>query len=100
MGARGHLKAIWLQRQDGGNPVETRPPTGAQYSFLENLDHGRWWKRRRLDRKDEDGIPFSTRAVFLQVVTNCLVLNGHRKNRRAVHRASAWRVQAPREGHR
>ena len=72
-GRKGHLKAIWLQREDGRNPVETRAPFGTRYSFLESLDHGRCWKLRRLDRKDEDGVPFSTRSIFVQVLADCLV---------------------------
>jgi hypothetical protein len=56
-GRKGHLKAIWLRREDGSNPVETRAPAGTRYSFLENLDHGRSWKLRRLDQKDEDASP-------------------------------------------
>jgi hypothetical protein len=72
-GRKGHLKAIWLRREDGSSPVETHARVGTRYSFLENLDHGRCWKLRRLDRRDEDGVPFSTRAIFLQVLTDCLV---------------------------
>ena len=72
-GRKGHLKAIWLRREDGSNPVETRAPAGTRYSFLENLDHGRCWKLRRLDRKDEDGVEFSTRSIFVQVLADCLV---------------------------
>ena len=72
-GRKGHLKAIWLRREDGSSPVETHAPTGTKYSFLENLDHGRCWKLRRLDRKDEDGVDFSTRGIFVQVLADCLV---------------------------
>ena len=72
-GRKGHLKAIWLPRKDGSSPVEIHARTGTRYSFLENLDHGRCWKLRRLDRRDEDGVPFTTRGVFVQVVTDCLV---------------------------
>jgi hypothetical protein len=73
-GRKGHLKAIWLLQQDGGNPVEAHPPSGTRYSFLQNLDSGnRCWKHRRLDRRDEDGVPVSTRGVFLQVLKDCLV---------------------------
>ena len=46
-GRKGHLKAIWLRKEDGSNPVETRAPGGTKYSFLQNLDHGRCWKLRR-----------------------------------------------------
>ncbi|MCZ2147503.1 MAG: hypothetical protein LC126_06985 [Bryobacterales bacterium] len=72
-GRKGHLKAIWPRREDGGNPVEAHARGGTRYSFLENLDAGRCWKLRRLDRRDEDGVPVCTRGVFLQVVTDCLV---------------------------
>ena len=72
-GRKGHLKAIWLLREDGSSPVESHAPAGTRYSFLENLDQGRCWKLRRLDRKDEDGVSFTTRGLFAQVVTDCLV---------------------------
>jgi len=72
-GRKGHLKAIWLQREDGGNPVETRARAGTSYSFIETMESGRCWKLRRLDRRDEDGVPFSARGVFLQVIADCLV---------------------------
>lgn len=73
-GRKGHLKAIWLLQQDGGNPVETQPRNGTRYSFPENLDSGRrCWKLRRLGCRDEDGRLVITRSVFLQVVADCLV---------------------------
>ncbi|MCC6363128.1 MAG: hypothetical protein IT165_06355 [Bryobacterales bacterium] len=72
-GRKGHLKAIWLICEDGSNPVQGHANTGTHYSFIEALEHGRCWKLRRLDRSDEDGVPFTTRGVFLQVVTDCLV---------------------------
>jgi len=72
-GRKGHLKAIWLRREDGSNPVEARAPSGTRYSFLENLENGQCWRLRRLDRKDEDGVAFSTRGVFVQVLTDCIV---------------------------
>jgi hypothetical protein len=72
-GRKGHLKAIWLRQADGSSPVEINARAGTRYSFIENLEHGRCWKLRRVDRRDEDGVPFSTRGVFVQVVTDCLV---------------------------
>jgi hypothetical protein len=73
-GRKGHLKAIWLLQEDGGNPVETHAPVGTRYSFPEKLDSGRrCWKHRRLDRRDDDGVLVNTRGVFLQVVTECSV---------------------------
>ena len=72
-GRKGHLKAIWLRQKDGTNPVQAHAQSGTRYSFIENLEHGRCWKLRRLDGKDEDGMAVSTRGVFLQVVADCLV---------------------------
>ena len=73
-GRKGHLKAIWLQREDGSNPVEAQAKTaGIRYSFIEKLEHGRCWTLRHLDRRDDDGVPFVTRGAFLQVVADCAV---------------------------
>ena len=74
-GRKGHLKAIWSRRQDGGNLVETHARSGTRYSFLQNLDSGsRCWKLRRVGMRDEDGMAVSTRNVFLQVIADCTVL--------------------------
>ena len=72
-GRKGHLKAIWLLQEDGGNPVETHARHGSRYSFLQNIETGRCWSLRRLDRRDKDGVPFSARNVFSQVVADCMV---------------------------
>jgi hypothetical protein len=73
-GRKGHLKAIWLQREDGTNPVATHARAGTKYSFPQTLDNGRrCWKLRRLDQRDDDGVLVSTRGVFLQVVADCQV---------------------------
>ena len=73
-GRKQHLRAIWLRPEDGSSPVPAHAPSGTRYSFPENLDSGRrCWKHRRLDRRDEDGVPVITRGVFLQVVTECWV---------------------------
>ena len=73
-GRKGHLRAVWLLQEDGGNPVETHAQSGTRYSFLQNLDSGnRCWKLRRVDGRDDDGIPVATRGVFLQVLKDCLV---------------------------
>jgi hypothetical protein len=71
-GRKGHLKAIWRCQEEGGNPVQPSVRAGTKYSFIENLEHGRCWKLRRLDRRDEDGAPVSTRGIFLQVVLDCM----------------------------
>ena len=72
-GRKGHLRAIWLLSPDGGNPIQVRAPQGTKYSVMEKLEHGHCWKLRKLDGRDEDGVPFSARNVFLQVVADCLV---------------------------
>ena len=73
-GRKGHLKAIWSRPQDGSSPVETQPPSGTRYSFPENLDSGRrCWKLRRLDWRDDNGTPVSTRGVCSQVLAECMV---------------------------
>jgi hypothetical protein len=53
-GRKGHLKAIWLLQEDGGNPVETHARAGTRYSFRENLEHGHCWKLRRLDPGEKE----------------------------------------------
>ena len=74
-GRKGHLKAVWLGRDDGTSPVETNPRAGTRYSFLQTLDSGRrCWKLRQVSGRDDDGAAVTTRGVFLQVVTDCLVV--------------------------
>jgi hypothetical protein len=73
-GRKGHLKAIWLRKADGASPVETNIAPATQYSFQQRLDSGnRCWRLRRLDQRDEEGTLVTTRGVFLQVVSDCLV---------------------------
>lgn len=65
-GRKGHLKAIWLRQQDGGNPIDTQPrgrhalqlPPAARNRkpVLEASPSG-WTGRRRRDRDDAGGIP-------------------------------------------
>jgi hypothetical protein len=72
-GRKKSLRAIWLRQEDGRNPVETQAHAGTRYSFLQKLDSGRrCWKHRRLEGRDDDGVPVSTRGVFQQVVKDCL----------------------------
>ena len=71
-GRKGHLRAIWLPATDGANPVETHLRSGTKYSHLQSLDSGHHcWKFRRVDGRDDDGMPVNTRGVFMQVVTDC-----------------------------
>ena len=72
-GRKKNLRAIWLCREDGGNPIETHAQAGTRYSFIESLEHGRCWKLRRVDGRDDDGQPVNSRGVFLQVLKDCLV---------------------------
>lgn len=67
-GRKGHLRAIWLQEEDGGNPVADRVPPGTRYSYREPLKGGQSaWALKRLGRGNE------LRPIFLQVVRDCLV---------------------------
>ncbi len=73
-GRKKGLRAIWLCKEDGSNPVETHAQAGTRYSFLQNLGNGRrCWELRRVDGRDDDGMPVTTRGVFLQVIKDCLV---------------------------
>jgi hypothetical protein len=74
-GRKGHLRAIWLVRDDGASPVQAHAHNGTRYSYIESLATGRCWQLRRLDRHDatrEDGSPVTARDPFLQVVRDCL----------------------------
>ena len=72
-GRKGHLKAIWAPQPDGSNAVAADTPPGTRYSFVQTLQSGQCWTLRSLDLRDEDGTLVSTRGVFLQVVSDCLV---------------------------
>jgi hypothetical protein len=73
-GRKGHLKGIWLLQEDGASPVQAQARSGTRYSFLQNLDSGnRCWKFRRVDGRDDDGVPVTTHGVFQQVLADCMV---------------------------
>jgi hypothetical protein len=72
-GRKGYLRAIWVPKNDGTDPVETHPRSGTRYSFIETLERGRCYTLRRLDKKDDDGVLVSMRAAFLQVVADCTI---------------------------
>src|ERR1019366_2424190 len=72
-GRKGHLRAIFMPHEDGTNPIPPAIPSGARYSFIQNLDSARCWTLRRVDEHDEDGIASNTRDDFLRVVTDCLL---------------------------
>ena len=74
-GRKGHLRAIWLLRDDGTSPVQSRAQNGTRYSYIKALENGRCWQLRRLDRRDAtapDGSPVPGRDPFLQVVRECM----------------------------
>jgi hypothetical protein len=74
-GRKGHLRAIWLLRDDGSNPVQSRAHNGTRYSYIESLATGRCWQLRRLDRRDDGSVDGSTdtaRDPFLRVVRDCM----------------------------
>ena len=72
-GRKGFLRAIWLAKDDGSNPVEGQMRTGTRYTHLQNLESGgRCWKFRPVDQRDESGAVVSMRVAFLQVVTDCI----------------------------
>ena len=37
-------------------PFRTQARLSTKYSVIEQLEHGRCWKLRRLDGRDEDGV--------------------------------------------
>ena len=67
-GRKGHLKAIFLRKTDGGNAVQAEITPGTKYSFRQHLDSGHIaWSMRRLGKGNE------LRPIFLAVLTDCLV---------------------------
>ena len=71
-GRKGHLKAIWLRGEDGNSAIQGHIPSGTNYSFREQLDNGRCWSLKRLDRRDENGVMVNTRGLFLNVILECM----------------------------
>lgn len=73
-GRKGHIKAIYLKQEDGSTSVHAHARAGTHYSFPEHLESGlQSWRHKRLDLRDEDGVPFSTQPFFGRVVQDCLV---------------------------
>ena len=71
-GRKKVLRAIWLNEEDGGNPVETHAPTGTRYSFVEILERGRCYALRRLDLRDESGKLVNMEADYKRVTLGCV----------------------------
>jgi hypothetical protein len=75
-GRKGHLRAIWLLRDDGSSPVQARAGNSTRYSYIESLTTGRCWQLRRLCPRDStiaDVSSGSARAPFLKVIRDCTV---------------------------
>jgi hypothetical protein len=72
-GPKGHLRAIWVPKDDGTDPVETHPRSGTRYVIREKLPTGHHaYRHRKVDVRDETGKRVSLRPAFLQVVADCL----------------------------
>jgi hypothetical protein len=71
-GRKGHLRAIWLRGENGTSAIQGHIPSGAKYSFRQQLDNGRCWTLRRLDRRDDNGVMVNTRGLFLNVIAECM----------------------------
>ena len=73
---KGHIRrAILFLRPGESKPMPARSLMGTTYSFKEPLEHGQAWDLKHLGGS-HDGktyAPPQLRAVFLQVVADCLV---------------------------
>jgi hypothetical protein len=73
---KGHItRAILFLRPGDPKPLSTSSVMGTTYSFKEPLEHGRAWDLKHLGGS-HDGktyAPPEMRAVFLQVVADCVV---------------------------
>ena len=72
---KGHVnRAILFGRPGEPGPTPNGAYLGTRYSFREELESGsQYWRHKRLDRKDEDGVAVEGRSVFLRVVQECTV---------------------------
>ena len=73
---KGHItRAILFTRPGEPKPLSASSVIGTTYSFKESLEHGRAWDLKHLGGS-HDGktyAPPEMRAVFLQVVADCVV---------------------------
>ena len=69
------VRAILFTRPGEPKPLSPNSVAGTAYSFKEHLEHGRPWELRHLGggREGKTYAPPELRAVFLQVVADCLV---------------------------
>ena len=67
-------RVILFMRSGDPKPMSVHSLMGTRYSFKELLEHGPAWELNHLGGRDEKTYaPPEMRAVFLQVVTDCLV---------------------------
>jgi hypothetical protein len=73
---KGHINRAILCIRPGEAPVPRTAYMGTRYSFQERLDHGLCWDLKRLGgaRRGASYAPEDVRPVFLQVLTDCLVV--------------------------
>jgi hypothetical protein len=102
-GRKGHLRAIWLLRDDGSSPVQPRAQNGTRYSYIESLATGRCWRLRRLDRNDAAGEDGATDHGARPVPPGGARLSdaiarryaAERATRLTVCRVTRWRASSP-----
>ena len=72
---KGDIKRVILFGRPGEpGPTPNGAYLGTRYSFREQLESGtQYWRHKRLDLKDEDGVSIIGRSVFLRVVEECMV---------------------------
>ena len=74
---KGHInRAILFMRPGEPKPMAASAVMGTRYTFKELLEHGPAWELKHLggDHCGKTYAPPGTRAVFLQVVADCLVV--------------------------
>ena len=73
---KGHItRAVLFTRPGEPKPLSASSVMGTTYSFKESLEHGQAWDLKHLDgsRDGKTYAPPEMRAVFLQVVADCMV---------------------------
>jgi len=73
---KGHItRAMLFTRPGEPKPLSASSVMGTTYSFKESLEHGQAWDLKHLDgsRDGKTYAPPEMRAVFLQVVADCMV---------------------------
>jgi len=67
-GRKGHLKAIFANKEEGPSTVKRGVPKSTRYSFQARVESGPLvWKLKRLGKGEE------LRPLFQQVVADCVV---------------------------